>query len=92
MTLNKNSFINAFELFLGIMETVRPLDVLNRTKGKEVIVNLKNQEQYKGKLKAFDIHLNLVLFETKSINQDGSEEEIGDILIRGDTIITVKHI
>ena len=43
------------------METVRPLDVLNRTKGKEVIVSLKNGEVYNGKLKAFDIHLNLVL-------------------------------
>jgi len=73
------------------METVRPLDVLNRTKGKEVIVTLKNSETYKGKLKAFDIHLNLVLFETVLVKED-SEEKVNDILIRGDTIITVKNI
>jgi len=74
------------------METVRPLDVLNRTKGKEVIVNLKNSETYKGKLKAFDIHLNLVLFETVQITSEGKEENVGDLLIRGDTIITIKNI
>ncbi len=74
------------------METVRPLDVLNRTKGKEVIVSLKNGEVYNGKLKAFDIHLNLVLFEAELIKEDGSVEKVNDILIRGDTIITVKNI
>ena len=73
------------------METVRPLDVLNRTKGKEVIVTLKNSEVYKGKLKAFDIHLNLVLFETVLVKED-FEEKVNDILIRGDTIITVRNI
>ena len=73
------------------METVRPLNVLNRTKGKEVIVTLKNSEIYKGKLKAFDIHLNLVLFDCVLVKED-SEEKVNDILIRGDTIITVKNI
>lgn len=74
------------------METVRPLDVLNRTKGKEVIVELKNSEIYKGKLKSFDIHLNFVLFDTVLIKAESEEEKVGDILIRGDAIITVKNI
>ncbi|MCA9497063.1 MAG: small nuclear ribonucleoprotein [Nanoarchaeota archaeon] len=73
------------------METVRPLDVLNRTKGKEVVVSLKNGEVYKGKLKAFDIHLNLILFETSQV-LGKKEEKIGDMLLRGDTIITIKNI
>lgn len=73
------------------METVRPLDVLNRTKGKEVTVTLKSKEVYKGKLKAFDIHLNIVLFETIEVKEK-SEEKIGDMLIRGDTIVSIKNI
>jgi small nuclear ribonucleoprotein len=73
------------------METVRPLDVLNRSKGKEVIVELKNEQVYKGKLKAFDIHLNLVLFEAMQVAEK-KEEPIGDMIIRGDTIITIKNI
>lgn len=73
------------------METVRPFDVLNRTKGNEIIVSLKNNEVYKGKLKAFDPHLNLVLFEAELISKESSES-VGDMLIRGDAIVTVKHI
>lgn len=73
------------------METVRPFDVLNRTKGKEVEVRLKNNEIYKGKLKAFDPHLNLVLFEAELITGD-NVESVGDMLIRGDAIVTVKNI
>lgn len=73
------------------METVRPLDVLNRSKSKEITVDLKNSEVYKGKLKAFDIHLNLVLFEAVQVI-NGKEEAIGDMVIRGDAIITIKNI
>lgn len=73
------------------METVRPLDVLNRSKGKEVEVLLKNSQVMKGKLKAFDIHLNLVLFEAIEIIGN-KENEIGDLLVRGDAIVTIKNI
>ena len=39
----------------------RPLDVLNNSKGKEVLVQLKNSRQMVGTLLAFDIHINIVL-------------------------------
>ncbi len=75
------------------METVKPFDVLNRSKGKEVEVLLKNSQVYKGKLKAFDIHLNIVLFEAKEIiDSKSSSDEIGDMIIRGDAIVTIKNI
>jgi len=73
------------------METVRPLDVLNNAKGKEVTVELKNSEVYKGKVKAFDIHLNFVLFETVQI-VEGKDIPVGNMLIRGDAIMTIKNI
>jgi small nuclear ribonucleoprotein len=73
------------------METVRPLDVLNRTKGKEITVLLKNNQTFKGKLKAFDIHLNIVLFETFEIVENKTID-VGDMIIRGDAIITIQNI
>lgn len=73
------------------METVKPLDVLNRAKGNEVLVELKNGTKYMGSLKSFDIHLNIVLFNSVEI-VDENKKEVGDILIRGDTIIVVKNI
>lgn len=43
----------------------RPLDALNRSRGKRVIVELKNGWRYVGKLQAFDIHINTVLDEAE---------------------------
>jgi small nuclear ribonucleoprotein len=73
-------------------KTVKPFDVLNRTKGKEIIVELKSGEIYKGKLKAFDIHLNLVLFEAVEITEGVEKTEETDMLIRGDALVTIKNI
>ena len=39
----------------------RPLDLLNNSKGKEILVHLKGDKQFVGTLLAFDIHINLVL-------------------------------
>ncbi len=43
------------------MTEPRPLDTLNEARNKNVIVELKNNKQLVGKLKAFDIHVNTVL-------------------------------
>jgi small nuclear ribonucleoprotein (snRNP)-like protein len=43
----------------------RPLDALNKSRGKRVIVDLKNGWRYVGKLQAFDIHINTVLEEAE---------------------------
>ena len=45
----------------NMMEQSRPLDALNKARNKRVIVELKNNKQYIGKLNAFDIHVNIVL-------------------------------
>ena len=46
-------------------EQSRPLDALNKARDKRVVVELKNQKQYLGLLKAFDIHINVVLEEAE---------------------------
>ena len=45
--------------------STRPLDALNNSRGKRVIVDLKNGWRYVGKLQAFDIHINTVLEEAE---------------------------
>ena len=47
------------------MDSSRPLDALNNSRGKRVIVDLKNGWRYVGKLSAFDIHINTVLEEAE---------------------------
>jgi len=73
------------------MEAIRPLDILNNAKGKQVTITLKNQDVYIGKVKTFDIHLNIVLFDTIQL-VDKKEEKVGAMLIRGDAIVTIKNL
>ena len=72
------------------MENLRPLDALNKARDKRVIVELKNNKQYVGKLLAFDIHINVVL-EDANENVDGElKRKLGVIFIRGDTITIIS--
>jgi small nuclear ribonucleoprotein len=68
----------------------RPLDLLNMSKGKEVLVQLKGDKQVVGTLAAFDIHINLVLDNTKEMQNGEIRKNIGLTFLRGDTIIFVS--
>lgn len=68
----------------------RPLDLLNNSKGKEVLVQLKGDKQFVGTLMAFDIHINLVLDNTKEMQDGEIKRNVGLTFLRGDTIIFVS--
>jgi len=71
------------------MEQARPLDMLNASRHKSVIVELKNGKQFVGKLKAFDIHINVVLEEAEERVDGNTSRKLGNLFIRGDTIILI---
>lgn len=68
----------------------RPLDLLNNSKGKEVLVHTKGDKQFVGTLLAFDIHINLVLDNTKEMQNNELRRSIGLTFLRGDTIIFIS--
>jgi len=68
----------------------RPLDVLNNAKGKEVLVQLKNNRQMVGTLLAFDIHINTVLDNAREIVDGEDKRSMGLTFLRGDTIIFIS--
>ena len=71
-------------------ELSRPLDALNKARGKTVIVELKNGRQYLGTLDAFDIHINTVLLNAEE-RQDGKvTRKLGTVFLRGDTITIIS--
>ena len=71
-------------------EPSRPLDALNNARDKRVIVELKNNRQYVGKLKSFDIHINLVLEDAEEHIDGEVKRKLGVVFIRGDTIILIS--
>ncbi len=72
------------------MDPARPLDALNNARDKRVIVELKNNRQYLGKLKSFDIHINVVLEEAEEREKGEVQRKLGTVFIRGDTITIIS--
>ena len=72
------------------MKIERPLDLLNASKGKEVLVQLKGDKQLAGTLLAFDIHINVVMDNAKELVNGEVKKNIGLTFLRGDTIIFIS--
>ncbi|MEW5896878.1 MAG: LSM domain-containing protein [Nanoarchaeota archaeon] len=71
-------------------EGARPLDALNLARNKIVLVDLKNGNRYVGKLKAFDIHINIVLEDAEEYQNGEVKRKLGTVFIRGDTITIIS--
>lgn len=67
----------------------RPLDALNNSRNKRVIVELKNGKSYIGILKAFDVHINVVLDGAEEYVNGELKRKLGNVFIRGDTITVI---
>lgn len=72
------------------MAIERPLDLLNQSKGKEILLQLKNDRILVGTLLAFDIHINIVLDNAKEVVNGEAKKSIGLAFVRGDTIIYIS--
>jgi len=70
-------------------EGSRPLDTLNFARNKTVMVDLKNGFRYIGKLKAFDIHINVVLDDAEEYYLGELKRKLGTVFVRGDTITII---
>lgn len=73
-----------------MVEASRPLDALNRARDNRVIVELKNGTQFVGSLKAFDIHINVVLENAEEMENGEVKRKLGVVFLRGDTIILIS--
>jgi len=72
------------------MDPTRPLDFLNESRNKRVIVELKNQKQYIGRLVSFDIHINIVLDDAEEWENGELRKKLGNVFVRGDMIVLIS--
>lgn len=64
--------------------------LLEENLGQIVLVKLRGNKLLRGKLKSFDIHLNIVLEEADAIKESGETERLGTVIIRGENVIFVS--
>ncbi|MHA1819680.1 MAG: LSM domain-containing protein [Promethearchaeota archaeon] len=75
-----------------------PIEQLQKSLNKTILLKVKKNRLFRGKLISCDNHLNLLLQDCVQIyeieNENGElveeQEELGEILIRGDNVIFVE--
>ena len=76
----------------------RPIDYLESSVNKVILIKVKRNRLFRGVLGGFDEHLNLYLEGTSQIfeyqDEDGNireeHENLGSIVVRGDNVIFVN--
>jgi len=68
----------------------KPFDVLKNSIGKQVLIRLKGGGEFRGILKSFDTHMNLVLESAEELKNNESEKKLGLLVVRGDNILFVS--
>ena len=64
--------------------------LMNNSKDKVVLLRMRNTKTIQGKLKEFDIHMNMTLEDAEDISNE-KPEKLGKVLIRGDNILAVSN-
>ena len=72
--------------------TKRPLSVLQKSLNKSVIVRLKNEVEYKGKIDSVDSYMNLIMTDAEEMHDGKTVGKFGRIILRGNNVIFIKLI
>lgn len=70
--------------------TNRPFDLLNDSIGKNVLAVLKGDVSIRGTLKAFDVHMNIVLENAEQLVNGEPKTKYGKLILRGDNVILIS--
>ena len=68
----------------------RPLTTLQKNTKKSVIVRLKNDVEYKGKIVNVDSYMNLIMSDAEELNDGKTVEKYGRVILRGNNVLFIK--
>ncbi len=68
----------------------RPLTALQKNTKKSVIVRLKNDVQYKGKMDNVDSYMNLIMTNAEELKDDKVIANYGRVIVRGNNVLFIK--
>ncbi|MCI4345318.1 MAG: small nuclear ribonucleoprotein [Thermoplasmata archaeon] len=69
---------------------MKPLELLEQTLHKRVLVELKGGRSFRGVLEAYDQHLNLVLSAAEEVLGEQVTPHAGLTMLRGDSVVFIS--
>ncbi len=76
---------------MGMVDKLKPLDILNKSLKSPVIGKIRGGREFRGVLDGYDLHMNLVLSDAEELDKDTSVKNLmGEILLRGDNVVYVS--
>ena len=64
--------------------------MLQKHTKKNVIVRLKNDVEYRGKMDNVDSYMNLIMADTEELNNGKLVEKFGKVIVRGNNVLFIK--
>lgn len=71
------------------MPLLKPKEALVWSLDNFVLIKIKGGKLIRGKLKGFDVHLNLTVLGAQQILENGEFKTLGDLIIRGDVVMFI---
>ena len=68
----------------------RPLTVLQKNTKKDVVVRLKSEVEYKGKMENVDSYMNLIMTDAEELRNGKTVEKFGRVILRGNNVLFIK--
>ena len=68
----------------------RPLTTLQKNVKKQVIVRLKNEVEYKGKMSNVDSYMNLIMTEAEELHDGKVIGNFARAILRGNNVLFIK--
>lgn len=67
----------------------KPLNLLVKKMNSEVIIRLKNDVEFRGKMIDCDSHMNIILEGATEYRSDGPAANYGSLILRGSNVLYV---
>ena len=68
----------------------RPLTTLQKNTKKSVVVRLKNDIEYRGKMVNVDSYMNLIMTDAEELKDGKTTEKFGRVILRGNNVLFIK--
>ena len=66
------------------------MTVLQKSTKKNIIVRLKNEVEYKGKMENVDSYMNLIMTDAEELSNGKPIGKFGRVIVRGNNVLFIK--